>query len=81
MDGAKPASGEPPQARVFYRVRSLWSKPLGPIVPLLIADPDLRRVCYRAYNDWLAEFCATALERLVGAGLIRPTTRRPPPTR
>jgi uncharacterized protein len=42
----------------------------GPIVPLLIADPELRRVCYRAYNDWLAEFCATAPERLVGAGLV-----------
>src|SRR3984893_1668810 len=25
----------------------------GPIVPLLIKDPELRRVCYRAYNDWL----------------------------
>ncbi len=42
----------------------------GPIVPLLISDPDLRRVCYRAYNEWLAEFCATAPERLIGAGLI-----------
>ncbi len=42
----------------------------GPIVPLLIADPELRLVCYRAYNDWLAEFCATAPERLIGAGLV-----------
>ncbi|MFQ5521137.1 MAG: amidohydrolase family protein [Candidatus Methylomirabilia bacterium] len=42
----------------------------GPIVPLLIEDPGLRKVCYRAYNDWLAEFCATAPDRLVGAGLI-----------
>ncbi len=42
----------------------------GPIVPLLIEDPELRQVCYRAYNDWLAEFCATAPARLVGAGLI-----------
>jgi uncharacterized protein len=42
----------------------------GPIVPLLIEDPELRKVCYRAYNDWLAEFCATAPERLVGVGLI-----------
>ncbi len=25
----------------------------GPIVPLLIADPELRKVCYRAYNDCL----------------------------
>jgi predicted TIM-barrel fold metal-dependent hydrolase len=42
----------------------------GPIVPLLIPDPELRRVCYRAYNDWLAAFCATAPERFVGAGLV-----------
>jgi predicted TIM-barrel fold metal-dependent hydrolase len=42
----------------------------GPIVPLLVGDPALRRVCYRAYNDWLAEFCATAPERLIGAGLV-----------
>lgn len=42
----------------------------GPIVPLLVEGPELRRVCYRAYNDWLAEFCATAPERLIGAGLI-----------
>jgi predicted TIM-barrel fold metal-dependent hydrolase len=42
----------------------------GPIVPLLIADRELRRVCYRAYNDWLAEFCATAPARLIGVGLI-----------
>src|SRR3981189_2643234 len=42
----------------------------GPIVPLPIEDPELRRVCYRAYNDWLAEFCATAPERLIGVGLI-----------
>jgi predicted TIM-barrel fold metal-dependent hydrolase len=42
----------------------------GPIVPLLIKDPELRKVCYRAYNDWLAEFCATAPARLVGVGLI-----------
>ncbi|HEY7649651.1 MAG TPA: amidohydrolase family protein [Methylomirabilota bacterium] len=42
----------------------------GPIVPLLMEDPELRRVCYRAYNDWLAEFCATAPERLIGVGLI-----------
>src|SRR5439155_1468453 len=42
----------------------------GPIVPWLIQDPDLREVCYRAYNDWLVEFCGTAPDRLVGAGLI-----------
>jgi predicted TIM-barrel fold metal-dependent hydrolase len=42
----------------------------GPIVPLLVKDPELRRVCYRGYNDWLADFCATKPDRLVGVGLI-----------
>jgi len=42
----------------------------GPIVPLSIQDSALRRVCYRAYNEWLTEFCASAPGRLVGAGLI-----------
>src|SRR5262249_13158387 len=42
----------------------------GPIVPLLIKDPELRKVCYRAYNDWLAEFCATAPRTLGSGGLI-----------
>ena len=51
----------------------------GPIVPLLIEDPELRRVCYRAYNDWLAEFCATAPERL-SAPASSPG-RRPPGAR
>lgn len=38
----------------------------GPTDPMAIADPDLRRLCYQAYNDWLAEFCAAAPERLFG---------------
>ncbi|HEX2171424.1 MAG TPA: amidohydrolase family protein [Dehalococcoidia bacterium] len=42
----------------------------GPVAPLSIPDPDLRRVSYRAYNDWLAEFCATAPDRLIGVGLL-----------
>jgi len=42
----------------------------GPIVPLLVPDPELRQICYHAYNEWLAEFCATAPERLIGVGLI-----------
>src|SRR5438128_7313272 len=42
----------------------------GPIVPLLIADPELRRVCYRAYNDSQAEISAPPATRRAGAGLI-----------
>ncbi|HLN16470.1 MAG TPA: amidohydrolase family protein [Acidimicrobiales bacterium] len=36
-----------------------------------LPDPELRWACLRAYNDWLAEFCAVAPERLVGLALVR----------
>ena len=42
----------------------------GPTDPLNIADPELRRLSYMAYNDWLLEFCAAAPERLIGAGQL-----------
>ncbi len=32
-------------------------------------DPQYKRACFAAYNRWLAEFCATAPERLVGLGV------------
>ncbi len=38
----------------------------GPTDPMAIADPELRRCCYQAYNDWLSEFCAARPERLFG---------------
>jgi predicted TIM-barrel fold metal-dependent hydrolase len=31
-----------------------------------IADPELRRRSYEAYNDWLSEFCTANPERLIG---------------
>jgi predicted TIM-barrel fold metal-dependent hydrolase len=38
----------------------------GPTDPMPIADAELRRRCYEAYNDWLAEFSAAKPERLIG---------------
>ncbi len=38
----------------------------GPTDPMAIGDPELRRLCYQAYNDWLSEFCAARPERLFG---------------
>jgi len=38
----------------------------GPTDPMPIADAELRRRCYEAYNDWLAEFAAANPERLIG---------------
>jgi predicted TIM-barrel fold metal-dependent hydrolase len=33
-------------------------------------DADLQRACFKAYNDWLAEFCAYNPNRLIGTALI-----------
>jgi predicted TIM-barrel fold metal-dependent hydrolase len=31
-------------------------------------DVDYQRACFNAYNEWIAEFCAFAPERLIGLG-------------
>jgi len=36
-------------------------------------DPELVLACFRAYNDWMTEFCSYDPKRLFGLGLI-PTT-------
>lgn len=38
----------------------------GPTDPMAFTDPELRRLCYEAYNDWLVEFCSAAPSRLIG---------------
>ncbi len=35
-----------------------------------IGDPALRRACFSAYNDWLAEFCRARPDRLKGIGMV-----------
>jgi predicted TIM-barrel fold metal-dependent hydrolase len=42
----------------------------GPTDPMAINDPELRRSCYAAYNDWLNEFCAAKPERLIGVAQL-----------
>jgi predicted TIM-barrel fold metal-dependent hydrolase len=38
--------------------------------PLNSADPELRLASHAAYNDWLADFCAVAPDRLIGVAYI-----------
>ncbi|MES9509800.1 amidohydrolase family protein [Streptomyces sp. NPDC000609] len=35
-----------------------------------LSDGDFQRACFRAYNDWLADYVRHAPERLAGLGLI-----------
>jgi uncharacterized protein len=40
------------------------------IALLSMTDTDLQQACMRVYNDWLAEFCSHAPNRLAGIGLF-----------
>jgi predicted TIM-barrel fold metal-dependent hydrolase len=51
----------------------VWGSVLYPSTGLVIfsfADGELMDACARAFNDWMAEFCATAPSRLKGIGII-----------
>src|SRR5208282_6224766 len=41
-----------------------------------VADPLLMSAIFRAYNDWLAEFCRTDPARLKGIAMITSMTSR-----
>ena len=42
----------------------------GPPDPFFIDDPEIRRVTFRAYNDWLVEFCSYAPDRFIGVAQL-----------
>ncbi len=44
----------------------------GPVTSIKLDDEKLRDACYRAYNDWLAEFCSVAPDRLIGVPMLPP---------
>ncbi|SFF90171.1 Amidohydrolase [Novosphingobium sp. CF614] len=54
-------------AEVLYPTPSLWD------AIKLLDDAELQLACVKAYNDWIAEFCAYAPDRLIGIGKV-PTT-------
>ena len=54
-------------AEVLYPTPGLWD------AIKLLDDKELQLALYRAYNDWIAEFCAYDNSRLIGLGIV-PTT-------
>ena len=42
----------------------------GPIAAFRCSDPELRTAIYRAYNDWLVEFCSYDPKRLHGIAAL-----------
>ncbi len=53
---------------VLYPSRAMFFGPSDPIDAL--SDVQFVADCQRAYNEWLAEFCATDQARLFGIGLV-----------
>jgi predicted TIM-barrel fold metal-dependent hydrolase len=51
-------------AEVLYPTSGLWDAIAS------VDHPALRLACARAHNDWIAEYCAAASERLIGLGRI-----------
>jgi predicted TIM-barrel fold metal-dependent hydrolase len=37
---------------------------------LSLDDPELEQACVRVYNDWIADYCSAAPERLVGLAML-----------
>jgi len=52
------------QAEVLYASPTVWAGVKA------TRDPALRLACFRAYNDWMAEFTDVSPDRLIGVGLI-----------
>jgi predicted TIM-barrel fold metal-dependent hydrolase len=42
----------------------------GPVTSIKLDDVELRDACYQVYNDWLAEYCAVAPDRLLGVPML-----------
>lgn len=71
---AAPASVWDPAARLLDQdVDGVDAEVLFPTMADLIfssRDAGFRRACFAAYNDYVAEYCALAPDRLIGAALI-----------
>ncbi|HZR83680.1 MAG TPA: amidohydrolase family protein [Candidatus Binatia bacterium] len=74
----RPGSFEPRARLADLDADGIWAQVLYPSVTLAGArtyadDRELQTACVRAYNEWLAEFCAAGEGRLIGQAII-PTT-------
>jgi predicted TIM-barrel fold metal-dependent hydrolase len=77
-ESIRPGSFEPKARLADLDADGIWGQVLYPSVTLSGArtyadDRELQLACVRAYNEWLAEFCAAGEGRLIGQAII-PTT-------
>ncbi len=77
-DRIRPGSFDPKARLADMDIDGIHAVVLFPSVALTGAktyaeDREMQTACVRAYNEWLAEFCAARPDRLFGVGVI-PTT-------
>jgi predicted TIM-barrel fold metal-dependent hydrolase len=68
-----PAARVKEQDEGFVQGEVLYSNPMIWAAIKELQDHELKLACFRAYNDWIAEFNAYAPDRLFGPGLVPPT--------
>ncbi|MFQ5515426.1 MAG: amidohydrolase family protein [Myxococcota bacterium] len=67
-----PAGYDPVARLAIQDQEGLAAEILYPSVGMVLCnhpDPGYKKACFVAYNRWLAEFCATSRERLIGLGV------------
>jgi predicted TIM-barrel fold metal-dependent hydrolase len=77
-EDVRPASWDPKARLRELDLDGIHTQVLYPSITLTGAstysdDPDLQQACVRAYNEWLAEFCAGGEGRLVGMAVLPAT--------
>jgi len=72
-EAARPSGWDPAERIKDQELDGVDAEILYPTLGMTvfsIADAQLQRACFTAYNDWLAEFCRHDPRRLYGIGLI-----------
>lgn len=77
FDEVRPGGYDPAENLKDNEADGVWGSVLYPTEGLMLytqAHSDLLSASCRAYNDWLAEFCAVAPDRLKGVAMLNTDT-------
>jgi len=72
-EAARPSGWDPAERMKDQELDGVDAEVLYPTLAMPIfsmIDPPLQRACFQVYNDWVAEYCRYAPNRLYGIGLI-----------
>ncbi len=73
LEVARPGGWDPVERLKDMDVDGVYAAVLYPsrgLSMFMIEDAAYQEACYRAYNDWMAEFCAHNPNRLIGIGMV-----------